>query len=162
MYRQKKEWKKGPRKKVVSLHIQVYKHACVIIIESEMKTEFSPETAPLICFSVSQSDLCQEVNAVRAWKIACTLFLMGNIWYSLTNGMMFLSHSLSQSKTANQSEPIKVPHHKCLKSKYHWIIFSSFHFDNPSRIMLLYRGQPAHLIISQRQQTQAASTTGKV
>lgn len=48
------------------LHIQVCKHACVIIIESEMKTEFSPETPPLICVSLSQSDLCQEVNAVRA------------------------------------------------------------------------------------------------
>lgn len=50
--------------RAVPLHIQVCKHACFIIIESEMKSEFSPETPPLICVSVSQSDLCQEVNAV--------------------------------------------------------------------------------------------------
>lgn len=62
--KEKKERKKNNH--VVSSHIQVCKQACVIIIESEMKNEFSPESPPLICVSVSQSDLCQEVNAVRA------------------------------------------------------------------------------------------------
>lgn len=52
--------------RAVSPHIQVCKHACVIIIESAMKSEFPPETPLLICVSVFQSDLCQEVNAAGA------------------------------------------------------------------------------------------------
>lgn len=68
------------RDSMVSLHIQVCKSALVIIIiGSEMKSGFSPEMPPLICFSVSQSYLCQEVNAIRALKTPCILFLMGNI-----------------------------------------------------------------------------------
>lgn len=75
----KKYEKKDKNDNVASLHIQVCKNALVIIIESEMKSGFSPEMPPLICFSVSQSYLCQEVNAVRALKTVCALFLMGNI-----------------------------------------------------------------------------------
>lgn len=53
----------------------------------------------LLHWSVSQSDLYQEVNAVRAWKIAWALLLMGNIWYSLRNGMMFFfNRAFSQPK----------------------------------------------------------------
>lgn len=64
---QKAEKRKAGSSNVGFVHTTpVSKHACVvIIIESEIKTEFSPETAPLICVSVSQSDLCQEANAVR-------------------------------------------------------------------------------------------------
>lgn len=94
MWREEKRCKRKIRDQndsVVFLHIQVCKNALVIIIESEMKSGFSPEMPPLISFSVSQSYLCQELNAVRALKAACALFLMGNIWYSLSNSVMLLS-----------------------------------------------------------------------
>ncbi len=114
-----KEKEKGERKailwylcifKSVSMHV-------LLLLRARWRLEFSPETPPLICVSVSQSDLCQEVNAVRAWKIAWALFLMGNIWYSLRNCMMFfLSRFLtaweSQSIRANQS---CVGHHESFK-----------------------------------------------
>lgn len=90
---------------VACLHIQVCGNALVIIIESEMRSGFSPEMPPLICFSVSQSYLCQEVNALRALKTACTLFLMGNIRYSLGSGMTLLSGALAVLKD-NQCEAI--------------------------------------------------------
>lgn len=68
--------------KTIMWHLYIFRSVRmhnVIIIESEMKSGFSPEMPPLICFSVSQSYLCQEVNAVRALKTAFALFLMGNI-----------------------------------------------------------------------------------
>lgn len=87
--------KKDEKRDSMVSHIQVCKNALVIIIGSEMKSGFSPEMPPPICFSVSQSYLCQEVNAIRALKTPCILFLMGNIWYSLCNSMMFLSRILT-------------------------------------------------------------------